>query len=297
MLEIQTLIEAVESRAHKITSAEGPSDIFHTLLDGAALAAPRSGLYLIRKGIIKGWGTRGRDKETAEQFHRFSSDSDANWPGVLAAPDGPESAVRQESMSETVGYAVRLGGKALAIVELERGPDEAPWYPEIVSLLVRVAEIRLELDLARRKIVRLSRQESTPSVGKAQTPSAPSVPAPNESTIEPQVSQDPGPATHETGLQTAPALDTPEVDSPKHVAAKRFARLVATDIRLYNEESVMLGRKHRDLPSRLKDQIHLGAEAFQRRFPDIGLAGEEILQDAFIQVLAAGDTALFNGTA
>jgi len=294
MLEIQTLIEAVESRARKITSAEGPSDIFHTLLDGAALAAPRSGLYLIRKGIIKGWGTRGRDKETAEQFHRFSSDSDTSWPGVLAAPDGPESAVRQESMSETIGYAVRLGGKALAIVELERGPDEAPWYPEIVSLLVRVAEIRLELDLARRKIVRLSRQESSPSVRQAQTPSPPLVSAPNESPIEPQVAQEPTP---ETGLQTAPALDTPEADSPEHVAAKRFARLVATDIRLYNEEAVMLGRKHRDLPSRLKDQIHLGAEAFQRRFPDIGLAGEEILQDAFIQVLAAGDTALFNGTA
>ena len=34
-------------------------------------------------------------------------------------------------------------------------------------------------------------------------------------------------------------------------AARRYAKLLATDIRLYNEEAVMLGRQHGDLVERL----------------------------------------------
>ena len=306
MLEVQSLIEAVETQARKITSAPGPSDIFHTLLDGAALAAPRSGLYLIRKGVLRGWGTRGRDLDTAERFHAFSSEIGEDWPGILATPGGPESAVRPESLSETVGFAIRLGGKTLAVIELERSPDDQPWHPEIVSLLVRVAEIRLELDLARRKLLRFSRQEpAQPTPSEESEPTA--QPEPAVQVVQP-VSQDSDPTTNdagpaaqepspEFGLQPAPTPDPSETESPDRIAARKFARLVATEIRLYNEEAVMLGRKHRDLMSRLTDQILQASQTFQRRFPDMGPDGDEILQDAFVQVLAAGDNSLFHGSA
>ncbi len=305
MLELQTLLEAVETRARRITGADGPSEIFHTLLDGAALAAPHSGLYLVRKGRVKGWGTRGRDREAAERFQAFTCDVGEGWPGALAAPGGPETAVRPDGVTETLGFAVRLGGKALAVIELERDPGEKPWHPEIVSLLVQVAEIRLELDLARRKIDRLS--GSTPAGERSASSSSFSEPP----TMDPGSSRDPGPPTQDrstgpaaatgeepgTDAGLAPATGGGTGEKPEHDAARRFARLVATDIRLYNEEAVMLGRKHRDLVKRLKDQLDQGSEAFQRRFPDIGPAGEEILRNAFVQVLAAGDRSLFSGSA
>jgi hypothetical protein len=72
-------------------------------------------------------------------------------------------------------------------------------------------------------------------------------------------------------------------------AARRYARLVATDIRLYNEEAVVLGRRNGDLLDRLGDQIDRGKETFLRRHNDLGPAGIELLHEAFVQVLAAGD--------
>ena len=69
---------------------------------------------------------------------------------------------------------------------------------------------------------------------------------------------------------------------------------MATDIRLYNEEAVMLGRRNRDLVHRLGDQLDRGEETFGRRFADLGDEGLGLLRDAYIQVLAAGDPSLLS---
>jgi hypothetical protein len=70
---------------------------------------------------------------------------------------------------------------------------------------------------------------------------------------------------------------------------RRYARLVATDIRLYNEEAVVLGRRHRDLVDRLSDQLARGKEAFLRRHGPLGRTALEILRGAYVEVLAGGD--------
>jgi hypothetical protein len=290
MLEISTLIEAVEAKAKTLTTAEGPSEIFHTLLDGAALAAPRAGLYLVRKGVLKGWGTRGYSRLEAEQFPTTEIEDEEAWPASLIRPDGPESAVRPDALTEAHAFALRVGGRVLAVVEIARDPGQDPWHPEILGLLMRVAEIRLELDLARRKIDRLLLERA--SEQKAATATAPP-PQPVDKPAAVAESPEPSPGPSSALEPLPPAGDDPEEEDPARVAARRFARLVATDIRLYNEEAVMLGRKHRDLEDRLKDQIDRGAEAFLRRYPDLGDSGETILRDAYIQVLAAGDATLF----
>ena len=287
MLEIRSLIENIEAKAKRLTSAEGPSEIFHTLLDGAALAAPRAGLYLVRKQVLKGWGTRGFGREEAEQFPTLEIEAGGEWPASMIQPDGPESAVRPDALTEACAFALRVGGRVLAVIEISRDPGQEPWHPEILGLLIRVAEIRLELDLAKRKIDRLL-------LDRAEEPAAEQAAAP----MEPE----PAPAPDSVDIPVEPAAemepvmaegDDREPEDAAQVAARRFARLVATDIRLYNEEAVMLGRKHRDLEDRLKDQIDRGAEAFLRRYPDLGDTGQEILRDAYIQVLGAGDATLF----
>jgi hypothetical protein len=67
---------------------------------------------------------------------------------------------------------------------------------------------------------------------------------------------------------------------------------VATDIRLYNEEAVILGRRQGDLDRRLGDLLERGREVFLRRFPELGQEGMQMLHEAYVQVLAAGDSAL-----
>ena len=293
MLEIRTLIEAVEAKARQLTTAEGPSESFHTLLDGAALAAPRAGLYLVRKQVLKGWGTRGYGRGEAEDFHTLEIEAGGQWPAAMIRPDGPEASVHPDPLREAHAFSLRVGGRVLAVMEIAREPGQEPWHPEILGLLIRVAEIRLELDLAKRKIDRLLLDRAAEPVP---APAPPPTPAEPETVIE----TGSGTVSAETATEieaVASSGDDGDAEDPARVAARRFARLVATDIRLYNEEAVMLGRKHRDLGVRLKDQIDRGAEAFLRRYPDLGDSGEEILRNAYIQVLGAGDATLFRESA
>ena len=78
-------------------------------------------------------------------------------------------------------------------------------------------------------------------------------------------------------------------ESLRRDEARRFAKLVATDIRLYNEEAVVLGRRDRDLFRRLADSIERGRELFDRRFPDLGAPGQSLLHQALVEILAGGD--------
>ena len=87
------------------------------------------------------------------------------------------------------------------------------------------------------------------------------------------------------------AAATAEAD-PRREEARRYARLVATDIRLYNEEAVITGRRQRDLAQRLGEQFQRGREAFTHRFPELGPEGMKLLDDAYVQVLAGGDPTL-----
>jgi hypothetical protein len=86
-------------------------------------------------------------------------------------------------------------------------------------------------------------------------------------------------------------------DPPQLKAARRYARLVATDIQLYNEEAVALGRQQGDLVRRLSEQLGRGKETFLRRHGDLGPEGLQILHEAFVNVLAGGNAQLLPTTA
>lgn len=52
-----------------------------------------------------------------------------------------------------------------------------------------------------------------------------------------------------------------------HNEARRYARLVVTEIEIYNREQLELGRKHNDLYDRLKDELRLSKNLYDRRVP------------------------------
>lgn len=286
------IVAELETLSTRIASAEGPPDVFRALLEGAAMAAPRSAIYLFRKGVLKGWLCIGYPEEAVRRFRALELPAGTIWPSRLAETGQPPFAVRsvedaagapdfgQAESSECIGRAVRVTGKTLAVLTLEREGGENPWIPSALGLLVEAAQLRLELDLARRKLAKAAAMHSP-----AAAPEMSSTPEP-----------EPAPAEEEASPAMELASTTPEIagsEDPARSAARRFARLVATDIRLYNEESVILGRRNRDLANRLKEEIARGRETFLRRFPELGEDGDVILQDAFIQVLAAGDGELF----
>ena len=100
------------------------------------------------------------------------------------------------------------------------------------------------------------------------------------------------PAAPEVGLSLSEPAAPEDAEPARQNEARSFARLVATDIRLYNEESVQMGRSRADLIDRLGDQLRRGKETFVRRHGQLGPVGLDLLYEAYVQVLAGGDEKL-----
>lgn len=276
-------LETLDRRMAELASFVSPSEIFRALLEGTVVGAPRAAVYLLRDGRFKGWSSIGYEALAAQAQKQTTAPADSGWLASLAA----EEDVRWRTLAagesvpdfgqphaQAVGLPVRVGGKAVAILVAERHAAEEPWSPAALAILCQAARLRLELDLAWRRL------KAQGTVTPQRTPTA------SEAHL---------PAATATATEIAPwsevASGAADAD-PRREEARRYARLVATDIRLYNEEAVVVGRRERDLVRRLGEQLKRGRDSFSQRFPDLGPDGMKLLDDAYVQVLAGGDSSL-----
>jgi hypothetical protein len=269
-------LEDLERHVRALTAPQGPADLFKNLLDAIRLVAPRGSVYVVRKDEVRGWGAVGFSDDASRALRSRSAGLTDGWIGrVLGSelpiyePDaeGVCPGYGQPPPAECVGLAIRVKERPIAMVVVERQAHEQPWQPALLSVVARVAQLQLELDVLRRRL------------GAPEPPPAPAL------------ADD---ATRPTPRSASAAREL-SLDDPNLEAARRFARLVATDIRLYNEEAVLLGRRQRDLTDRLADQLTRGKEAFLKRHGALGRAALEVLRAAYVEVLAGGDETLLPG--
>jgi hypothetical protein len=74
--------------------------------------------------------------------------------------------------------------------------------------------------------------------------------------------------------------------------ARRYARLLVSEIKLYNEAAVRAGRERRDLLSRLRPEIDRARRLYEERVPSLVTARGQYFQQELVQTLADGDPAL-----
>ncbi len=87
----------------------------------------------------------------------------------------------------------------------------------------------------------------------------------------------------------APARVVAPEDQKAHDDAKRFARLVVSEIKLYNEAKVTEGRKTKDIYERLKDDIERGRQMYHDRVSAPVRDVSDYFQDELVRILAGGD--------
>jgi hypothetical protein len=75
-------------------------------------------------------------------------------------------------------------------------------------------------------------------------------------------------------------------------AARRFARLLVSEIKLYNEGAVRVGRQQRDLLRRLRSEIDRARRVYEERVPPAVAARDAYFQQELVQTLAGGDASL-----
>jgi len=90
-----------------------------------------------------------------------------------------------------------------------------------------------------------------------------------------------------------PPPDEPEEevseDEAQREEARRFARLLVSEIKLYNEEQVERGRETKDLYHRLEEDINRSREMFEKRISPEVRASQDYFQDELVRILADGD--------
>ncbi|MGH9512469.1 MAG: hypothetical protein ACRD2U_10080 [Terriglobales bacterium] len=90
--------------------------------------------------------------------------------------------------------------------------------------------------------------------------------------------------------KTGPGLSTQDQDT--HRKAQRFARLLIDEIKLYNKDIVLEGRKSSDLYDRLKEDIEKSRATYQKRYGHSAAADADYFSQELVRSLAEDNVAL-----
>ncbi len=75
-----------------------------------------------------------------------------------------------------------------------------------------------------------------------------------------------------------------------HEEARRLARLLVTEIKLYNEEQVEEGRRNRDIYQTLREDIDRSRQIYEERVDEGVRTGTDYFHDELVRILAAGES-------
>ncbi len=256
---------------------EGKSltDVLGALLAGAAREAPRVGILLLQGSRLRGWrftgfepDPGGVDLEIAQAGvigravrTRAVAFAEPSAPGQTFPP-GPGFATLPPDRS---GFAVPLvvGHTPVAVLYADDASETAQMkpasWPEAIELMARHASVCLE---------NLTAVRTAQALGMS----------PRAREAAPKGAGGPGAATG--------------AGDDEDGGARRYARLLVSEIRLYNEAAVRIGRQKRDLLERLRPEIDRARRLYEERVPATVRARHEYFNDELLQTLADGDASV-----
>ena len=251
------IVENLLSGVRTIGAARSLSDTLTALTTAAGTLAPRAALFIVNGPELQGWRAAGFD----------SSPSGLRLPnerqGLLAVATATAAVVSTEIQpapafaalpADRAGLAVPItvGGKAVAVLYADDAGSGEPEAPASWPEAMEILGLHASACLSHITALR------TTQAMRAKTPPA--------------------------GPSVLPA----EEES----SARRYARLLVSEIKLYNESAVRLGREKRDLLTRLRPEIDRARRLYEERVsPSITSRGT-LFQEELVHTLADGDREL-----
>jgi hypothetical protein len=271
--------------------------------------ASRAVLLVERRGRLEMWRSAGFDAEHGHPKPRGaaieeSSSLDrvrAGFPQRLGPGNAVSAALGagDATAAVLVPFVVRekVSGAVYADVAAGRGRLDA----DSVAILTWLAGLVLDR-LARRKLVpspALREPEMAPSMARDETPPSFASTPPRDQPAAPLPRADgvPAPPPGATPASTHPPEKgerplggplAPRREDERREDARRFARLLASEIKLYNEREVSEGRNRGDLYERLKSDIERGRRLYDERVPSEVREGKDYYYEELVDVLAGG---------
>ena len=296
------------------------SEVLTVLVNEVAQYVDRAAMFIVKGPSAIGWYARGVEPSDVIKQVNVPLNADT----VLRNVNNSRHALRGAMMHSpgTSQALARLGGnpqavlavplilrdKLAAILYCDSTQEEVPPpAADLIEILVLFAGKTIDM---------LSLAPKTANTGPTAAPAAARpapapAPAPRAAAPHPPQPPDEGGSTVMFNAQQMNAL-RPQASAPRpaphappppppaapsmspeetkaHEDAKRFARLVVSEIKLYNEAKVNEGRRHKDIYERLKEDIERGRQMYADRVAPNVRDSTNYFYDELVRILAGGD--------
>jgi hypothetical protein len=282
----------------QLDGAASLKDTLDRLADVLAEHSPRSMVFIVRGDWLRGWRFNGfGDHAPAADSVVLAIEHTGEFRPVIEEgaradvhPSRFGGAMHSLAFAHLDGDAtgvavpVRLTGKSVAVLyvdEGEPGGTATGGAAEAVEILARHASRCLEAITATRSAAAFGARANGP--GSNQSSQA----VRRDAGGEHQGAQ----AESAPGLAVVPPPPVPPPSPEVLAAAERFAALVVSEIKLYNDAAIQMGRKKRDLRTRLHAEIDRASGLFAERMGAVP-GHEAIFERELVRVLAGGDAEL-----
>jgi hypothetical protein len=260
LAQVERLLAAVRA----IGASRSLSDTLTALTSAAASLAPRVALFIVNDRAdvpggreMQGWRAAGFGDRSPASL-RLKGD-DAGLVGATAALCRPVSTANSAAPAfaslprdrAALGVPIIVGGKTVAVLYADDAGPEESEAPASWPEALQVLGAHASAWLTQITAVRTTQAMRATSAGGRVT---------SEST------EDEG-------------------------SARRYARLLVSEIKLYNEAAVRSGREKRDLLQRLRPEIDRARRLYEERVPPSG-ARAAYFHDELVHTLADGDATL-----
>src|SRR5437762_2170570 len=245
------------------------ADILRSLLDGAARFSGRSALFIVKGSSLTGWQGRGFAHED-----RLKSTSLDAGQGLAGRAIRDRSIAAAAAKEFDVGVVAQQGApsdgnawllplvvrdKVAALLYSDAGVQGKRVDSSALQILVRSAGLWLEILTARK----------------------------SNGTQEPPASLSSSAQSNQLGAASL----SPE-EQELHTKAKRFAKLLVDELRLYNQAKVKEGRQSREVYRILKEDIEKSRDTYNRRYANTSVPDSGYFNDEIIRILADNDVSL-----
>lgn len=286
MAGVTRLLESIRG----LDGATSLSEVLDALALASAREAARAAVVVLRGDRIQGWRMSGFGPRDTQPK---SIDLALGESGVIGMAVGAARAVTtrdgqsaaagpgfEKLAADRMGLAVPVivGGRVVAVVYADgvtldghERPVPSGW-PEVIEVLARHAGRCLEA---------LTTQRAAAAPPRIHTPAT-------------------------SGTAGHPASSTATVNPPGAMsqiadgvadAARRTARLLISEIRLFNEPQVHQGRRERNLLERLAPEIEQARKAYNEQVPAGVRSQTDFFHQELIRTLAGGDATLLGDMA
>ena len=250
--------------------ARSLGETLDTLASAAAREAPRVAVLTIRGGRAQGWrfigfGVLDEAPPVNLTFDDAGIIATSARDNVVAVGEPAPAFAGLEPQVPSLAVPLALAGEVVAILYADAGSPK----PESPNPESPNPESRLNaeaLEILARYAARGIEAMTAFKVARSLT-----IPTPASEPRAPRADKD---------------------DAEDVAGARRYARLLVSEIKLYHEDSIAAGRRDRDLGSRLGGEIARARALYEQRVPLHVRARAPYFDDELVRTLADGDASL-----